>query len=158
MHQRLADLSDTFPFVLAEDHAEDASRIAGDLVAMALGRTLEILTRFSISLSGETPTPVVLDRVSRAVLTALGDHGARYQSGLCSALAQEETLGHVGREVARLVTAVEGASESHRSDLEQELTRLRGTGLRLSECVRRWTAIQERRLIEVLGGVSSVVD
>ncbi len=158
MHQRLADLSDTFPFVLAEDHAEDASRIAGDLGAMALGRTLEILTRFSISLSGETPTPVVLDRVSRAVLTALGDHGARYQSGLCSALAQEETLGHVGREVARLVTAVEGASESHRSDLEQELTRLRGTGLRLSECVRRWTAIQERRLIEVLGGVSSVVD
>ena len=158
MHQRLADLCDTFPFIVAEDHPEDASRIAGELVDMTLGRMLEILTRFSISLTGETPTPVVLDRVSRAVLTALGDHGARYQRGLRSALAQEERLGHVGREVARLVTAVEGASESHRSDLEQELTRLRGTGLRLSECVRRWTAIQERRLIEVLGGVSSVVD
>ena len=123
MHQRLVDLSDTFPFVLAEDGAEDPSRVAGDLEAMVLGRVLEILTRFSISLSGETPTPVVLDRVSRAVLTALGDHGARYQSGLRSALAQEETLGHVGREVARLVTAVEGASESQRPTLEQDLCR-----------------------------------
>ena len=71
MHQRLADLSDTFPFVLAEDRSEDPSRVAGELEAMVLGRVLEILTRFSISLSGETPTPVVLDRVSRAVLTAL---------------------------------------------------------------------------------------
>ena len=156
MHQRLADLSDTFPFVLAEDRAEDPSRVAGELEAMVLGRVLEILTRFSISLSGETPTPVVLDRVSRTVLTALGDHGARYQSGLRSALAQEEALGHVGREVARLVTAVEGASGSQRADLEQDLASLRARGLRLSECVRRWTAIQERRLIEVLGGVSSV--
>ena len=156
MHQRLADLSDTFPFVLAEDRSEDPSRVAGELVAMVLGRVLEILTRFSISLSGETPTPVVLDRVSRAVLTALGDHGARYQSGLRSAIVQEEALGHVGREVARLVTAVEGASESQRPTLEQDLAGLRATGLRLSECVRRWTAIQERRLIEVLGGVSSV--
>jgi hypothetical protein len=117
---------------------------------------LEILTRFSISLTGETPTPVVLDRVSRAVLTALGDHGARYQRGLRSALAQEERLGHVGREVARLVTAVGGASESQRPTLEQDLAGLRATGLRLSECVRRWTAFQERRSIEVLGGVSSV--
>jgi hypothetical protein len=156
MHQRLADLSDTFPFVLAEDRAEDASRVAGELVAMALGRVLEILTRFSISLSGETPTPVVLDRVSRAVLTALGDHGARYQSGLRSALAQEDALEHVGWEVVRLVTAVEGASESQRAGLEQDLASVRVRGLRLSECVRRWTAIQERRLIEVLGGVSSV--
>ena len=156
MHQGLADLSDTFPFVLAEDRAEDPSRVAGELVAMVLGRVLEILTRFSISLSGETPTPVVLDRVSRAVLTALGDHGARYQSGLRSALAQEEAVGHVGREVARLVTAVEGASESQRTDLEQDLASLRVRGLRLSECVRRWTAIQERQSIEVLGGVSSV--
>jgi hypothetical protein len=156
MHQRLADLSDTFPFVLAEDGAEDPSRVAGELVAMVLGRMLEILTRFSISLSGETPTPVVLDRVSRAVLTALGDHGARYQRGLRSALAQEERLGHVGREVARLVTAVGGASESQRPTLEQDLAGLRATGLRLSECVRRWTAFQERRSIEVLGGVSSV--
>jgi hypothetical protein len=156
MYQMLADLSDTFPCVLAEDHPEDASRVAGELVDMALGRMLEILTRFSISLSGETPTPVVLDRVSRPVLTALGDHGALYQSGLRSALAQEETLGHVGREVGRLVTAVEGASESQRPDLEQDLASLRATGLRLSECVRRWTAIQERRSIEVLGGVSSV--
>jgi hypothetical protein len=32
MHQQLADLSDTFPFVLAEDRAEDASRVAGELV------------------------------------------------------------------------------------------------------------------------------
>ena len=103
---------------------------------MALGRTLEILTRFSISLSGETPTPVVLDRVSRAVLTALGDHGARYQSGLRSALAQDEALGHVGREVARLVTALKGASGSQRVDLEQDLASLRARGLRLSECVR----------------------
>ena len=156
MHQRLVDLSDTFPFVLAEDRAEDPLRVAGELEAMVLGRVLEILTRFSISLSGETPTPVVLDRVSRAVLTALGDHGARYQSGLRSALAQEEALEHVGWEVARLVTAVEGASESQRADLEQDLASLRARGLRLSECVRRWTAIQERRLIEVLGGVSSV--
>jgi hypothetical protein len=156
MHQRLVDLSDTFPFILAEDRAEDPSRVAGELVAMVLGRVLEILTRFSISLSGETPTPVVLDRVSRAVLTALGDHGARYQSGLRSALAQEEALEHVGWEVARLVTAVDGASESQRADLEQDLASLRARGLRLSECVRRWTAIQERRLIEVLGGVSSV--
>ena len=156
MHQRLADLSDTFPFVLAEDRAEDPSRVAGELVAMVLGRVLEILTRFSISLSGETPTPVVLDRVSRAVLTVLGDHGARYQSGLRSVLAQEEALGHVGWEVARLVTAVEGASESQRAGLEQDLASVRARGLRLSECVRRWTAIQERRLIEVLGGVSSV--
>ena len=156
MHQRLADLSDTFPFVLAEDRAEDPSRVAGELEAMVLGRVLEILTRFSISLSGETPTPVVLDRVSRTVLTALGDHGARYQSGLRSALAQEEALEHVGWEVARLVTAVEGASESQRAGLEQDLASVRARGLRLSECVRRWTAIQERRLIEVLGGVSSV--
>ena len=156
MHQRLADLSDTFPFVLAEDRAEDPSRVAGELVAMVLGRVLEILTRFSISLSGETPTPVVLDRVSRAVLTALGDHGARYRSGLRSALAQEEALEHVGWEVARLVTAVEGASESQRAGLEQDLASVRARGLRLSECVRRWTAIQERRLFEVLGGVSSV--
>ena len=156
MHQRLVDLSDTFPFVLAEDRAEDPSRVAGELEAMVLGRVLEILTRFSISLSGETPTPVVLDRVSRAVLTALGDHGARYQSGLRSALAQEEALEHVGWEVARLVTAVEGASESQRAGLEQDLASVRARGLRLSECVRRWTAIQERRLIEVLGGVSSV--
>ena len=123
---------------------------------MALGRTLEILTRFSISLSGETPTPVVLDRLSRTVLTALGDHGALYQSGLRSALAQEEELGHVGREVVRLVTEVEGASGSQRPDLEQDLASLRARGLRLSEFVRRWTAIQERRSIEVLGGVSSV--
>jgi hypothetical protein len=156
MHQSLADLCDTFPFIVAEDHPEDASRIAGELVDMTLGRMLEILTRFSISLTGETPTPVVLDRVSRAVLTALGDHGARYQRGLRSALAQEERLGHVGREVARLVTAVEGASESQRPTLEQDLAGLRATGLRLSECVRRWTAFQERRSIEVLGGVSSV--
>ena len=156
MHQRLADLSDTFPFVLAEDGTEDPSRVAGELEAMVLGRVLEILTRFSISLSGETPTPVVLDRVSRAVLTALGDHGARYQSGLRSALAQEEALEHVGWEVARLVTAVEGASESQRAGLEQDLASVRARGLRLSECVRRWTVIQERRLIEVLGGVSSV--
>ena len=99
---------------------------------------------------------MVLDRVSRAVLTTLGDHGARYQSGLRSALAQEEAFGDVGREVARLVTAVEGASGSQRADLEQDLASLRTRGLRLSECVRRWTAIQERRSIEVLGGVSSV--
>jgi acyl carrier protein phosphodiesterase len=156
MHQRLADFSDTFPYVLAEDHPEDASRVAGKLVDMALERMLEILTRFSISVSGETPTPVVLDRVSRTVLTALGDHGAQYQSGLRSALAQEEELGHVGREVARLVAAVKGASESQRPDLEQDLASLRVTGLRLSECVRRWTAIHERQSIEVLGGVSSV--
>jgi hypothetical protein len=123
---------------------------------MTLEHMLEILTRFSVSLSGETPTPVVLDRVSRTVLTALGDHGARYQSGLRSALAQEEALGHVGKEVARLVTEVEGASGSQRPDLEQDLASLRARGLRLSECVRRWTAIQERRSIEVLGGVSAV--
>ncbi len=91
-----------------------------------------------------------------ADLTALGDHGARYQSGLRSALAQEEALGHVGREVAILVTAVEGASGSQRADLEQDLASLRARGLRLSESVRRWTAFQERRSIEVLGGVSSV--
>jgi hypothetical protein len=54
------------------------------------------------------------------------------------------------------VTAVEGASGSQRADLEQDLASLRARGLRLSECVRRWTAIQERRSIEVLGGVSSV--
>ena len=73
MHQRLADLSDTFPFVLAEDRAEDPSRVAGELVAMVLGRVLEILTRFSISLSGETPTPLVLARVREC-------HFAHYQS------------------------------------------------------------------------------
>ena len=44
MHQRLVDLSDTFPFVLAEDRSEDPSRVAGELVAMVLGRVLEILT------------------------------------------------------------------------------------------------------------------
>jgi hypothetical protein len=156
MLQRFAGFSDMLPFVLAEDHPEDASRVAGKLVDMALESMLEILTRFSISLSGETPTPVVLDRVSRTVLTTLGDHGARYQSGLRSARAQEEALGHVGKEVARLVTAVEGASESQRPDLERDLASLRARGVRLSECVRRWTAIQERRSIEVLGGVSTV--
>ena len=110
----LGEFSDMVPFVLAENHATEASRVTSRLVEMTLGRMVEVLTRFAISLSGETPTPVVLDRVSRAVLTALGDHGARYQSGLRSALAQEEALEHVGWEVARLVTAVEGASESQR--------------------------------------------
>ena len=143
-------------FAILEIVKDVRRKTVGFQVDMTLGRMLEILTRFSISLTGETPTPVVLDRVSRAVLTALGDHGARYQRGLRSALAQEERLGHVGREVARLVTAVAGASESQGADLEQDLASLRARGLRLSECVRRWTAIQERRLIEVLGGVSSV--
>jgi hypothetical protein len=78
MHQTFEGFSETLPFVHAEDHPEDASRVAGKLVDMALERMLEILTRFAISLSGGTPTPVVLDRVSRTVLTALGDHGARY--------------------------------------------------------------------------------
>lgn len=156
MHQAFAGFSETFPFVLAEGRPEDASRVAEELVDMALERVLEILTRFAISLSGGAPTPVVLDRVSRGVLTALGDHGARYQGGLRLAVVQEEELGRVGRETDRLVTAVDGASESQRPDLERDLARLRVRGLRLSECVRVWTAFRTRRLIDVLGGVSSV--
>jgi hypothetical protein len=68
---------------------------------------LEILTRFTISLCGETTTPVVLDRVSRSVLTALGDHSTQYLNGLRVAVAQEESLVHVDTQVARLVPEME---------------------------------------------------
>ena len=156
MKAQFDDFSGTLPFLLSEDNPADASRIAGELVDVTLTRMLEILTRFAISLSGETPTPVVLDRVSRSVLSALGDHSTRYLSGLRLAVAQEESLGHVDTQVARLVTEIDGASESLRPVLEQELDSLRARRLRLSECVRRSTAFQARRSIEVLGGVSSV--
>ena len=72
---------------------------------------------------------MVLDRVSRSVLSALGDHSTRYLSGLRLAVAQEESLGHVDTQVARLVTEIDGASESLRPVLEQELDSLRLAGV-----------------------------
>jgi hypothetical protein len=101
------DFSGTLPFLLVEDHPTDTSRITGKLVDVTLARMLEILTRFTISLCGETTTPVVLDRVSRSVLTALGDHSTQYLNGLRVAVAQEESLVHVDTQVARLVPEME---------------------------------------------------
>ena len=141
----LGEFSDMVPFVLAENHATEASRVTSRLVEMTLGRMVEVLTRFAISLSGGTPTPMVLNRASQTVVTVFDEHGVQKQRGLRVAVAQEEALVRVTEEMTRLGAEIEVASEPQLADLEQELARMRTRGLNLSECVRRWTTFQARR-------------
>ena len=132
---------------LAEKHATEGSHVASRLVEKTLGRVMEMLTRFAVSLTGETPTPMVLSRASRTVVTVFGEHGVQYQRGLRIAVAQEEAAIKTAEDVARLGAAIELATEPRLADLEEELARVRARGLNLSECVRRWTALQARRSI-----------
>ncbi len=68
----------------------------------------------------------------------------QYQRGLRIAVAQEEAAIKAAEDVARLGAEIELASEPQLTDLEEELARVRARGLNLSECVRRWTALQAR--------------
>jgi hypothetical protein len=75
----LREFSDTVPFLLAENHATEASRVTSRLVDMTLGRMVEMSTWFTISLTGETPTPMVLNSDSQTVVTVFGKHCTQYQ-------------------------------------------------------------------------------
>ena len=141
----LGEFCDTVPFVLAENHDTEGSRVTSRLVEKTSGRVMEMLTGFTISLAGETPTPMVLNRASQTVVTVFVEHCVQYQRGLCIAVAQEEAAISVAEDMDRIGAEIEVASEPQLADLEQELARVRARGLNLSECVRRWTTFQARR-------------
>ena len=107
----LGAFCETVPFVLAENHDTEGSRVTSRLVEKTSGRVMEMLTRFAVSLAGETPTQMVLNRASQTVVTVLGKHGVQYQRGLCIAVAQEEAAISVVEDMARLGAVIEVASE-----------------------------------------------
>jgi hypothetical protein len=143
----LGRFCEAVPFLLAENHTADGSGVTSRLVEETSRRMMELLTRFVVCLDGETPTPMVVRRASQTVVTVFGEHGVQYQRGLRIAVAQEEAAIKAAEDVARLGAEIELATEPRLADLEEELARVRARGLNLSECVRRWTALQARRSI-----------